>query len=105
MELVVAALAAIALGLGGGWLSYRMRMRDLLAGLERHLRLEAEARQATRLRCWCEDCDLKAHGGLRSKMSVCPDCGDQRCSRAAHHDLPCSKTLNVEVKAAACGRP
>lgn len=91
MEAVALTLALVALGLAVGGLSYRLRMRDLLAGLERHLRLEAEARQAQRLRCWCEDCDLQAHGGMHSQMSVCPDCGDKRCSRAAHHDLPCSK--------------
>jgi hypothetical protein len=95
MEAVALALALVALGLGAGWLSYRLRMRDLLAGLERSLRLEAEARQAQRLRCWCEDCDLQAHGGMRSQMSVCPDCGDKRCSRAAHHDFPCSKPPNA----------
>jgi hypothetical protein len=90
-------LPLVAAGLAGGWLSYRLRFAPLMRSLEAHLREEAAERQAKRLRCWCEDCDLKAHGGLRSKMSVCPDCGDKRCSRAAHHDLPCSKPPNLEV--------
>jgi len=46
-------------------------------------------------RCWCETCDVSANGGLRSRMSVCPQCGDKRCPRAEHHDNVCSKTTNV----------
>lgn len=95
MEAVAMISALVALGLGAGWLSYRLRMRDLLAGLEKDLRREFAERQVRRLQCWCEDCDIKAHGGLRTKMSLCPECGDKRCSRAAHHDLPCVKTPNV----------
>lgn len=99
MEFPAVTLALIAIpcviGLGAGWLSYRKRMRDLLAGLERHLREEAAERQAQRLRCCCEDCDIKAHGGLRTKMSVCPECGDKRCPRAAHHDPGCDTTLTA----------
>ena len=90
-------LPLVAVGLAGGWLSYRLRFAPLMRSLEKHLREEAAERQAQRLRCWCEDCDLKAHGGLRSKMCVCPECGDKRCPRAAHHDLPCSKTPNVRA--------
>ena len=85
----------VAAGFFGGWLSYRICWAPLLRSLEKNLREEAAERQAQRLRCWCEDCDQKAHGRFRSKMSVCPECGDKRCSRAAHHDLPCSKTPNV----------
>ena len=50
----------------------------------------ALAQQAEPVRCWCESCDMAANGGLRTRMSVCPSCGDKRCQRAAHHDNPCS---------------
>lgn len=43
------------------------------------------------LNCWCETCDL-AQGHLlgRTRMSVCPNCGDKRCPRAIHHDAACA---------------
>jgi hypothetical protein len=50
----------------------------------------ALAQQVEPVRCWCESCDMAANGGLRTRMSVCPSCGDKRCQRAAHHDNPCS---------------
>lgn len=43
--------------------------------------------------CWCEDCDVKANEGLRSRMSLCPECGDKRCPRAKSHDAACPKGL------------
>ena len=36
------------------------------------------------------ECDLKANGGLRSRMSLCPECGDKRCPRAEDHRAECS---------------
>lgn len=41
--------------------------------------------------CWCEACDVEANHGLRTRMSVCPSCGDKRCSMAAHHGFACDK--------------
>lgn len=41
--------------------------------------------------CWCEFCDLESNGPLRTRMSICPTCGDKRCPRAAHHDAACQK--------------
>jgi hypothetical protein len=40
--------------------------------------------------CWCACCDLAANNGLRSKMSVCPGCGDKRCPHAEHHSNQCN---------------
>ena len=43
--------------------------------------------------CWCESCDIAEHPnvlGGRTRMSVCPNCGDKRCARAKHHDATCS---------------
>jgi len=45
--------------------------------------------------CWCESCDTAANHGLRTRMSVCPDCGDKRCPRAAQHGNECCKTPNA----------
>lgn len=43
-EVLAITLAVIAIGLGAGWLSYRMRIRDLLGGMEQYVREEAAAR-------------------------------------------------------------
>ncbi|MEG1769868.1 MAG: hypothetical protein RR311_15460 [Comamonas sp.] len=43
-----------------------------------------------RLACWCECCDTVANSGFRSRMSICPKCGDKRCPRAYHHNSDCS---------------
>lgn len=40
--------------------------------------------------CWCENCDTAANGGLCSRMSLCPECGNKRCPRATHHDNACT---------------
>lgn len=40
-------------------------------------------------KCWCEACDL-AFGGLRTRMSICPDCGDKRCPKAHDHKHRCA---------------
>ena len=50
----------------------------------------ASAQQVEPVRCWCESCDMAANGGLRTRMSVCPSCGDKRCQRAKHHDNACN---------------
>ncbi|WP_313082622.1 hypothetical protein [Pulveribacter sp.] len=40
--------------------------------------------------CWCESCDIAANGGLCSRMSLCPECGNKRCPRATYHDNACT---------------
>lgn len=35
--------------------------------------------------------DRATNGGLRSRMSLCPQCGDKRCPRAEHHASVCQK--------------
>lgn len=42
--------------------------------------------------CWCETCDTTANSGLRSRMSLCPDCGNKRCPKATHHDNACTNS-------------
>ena len=44
--------------------------------------------------CWCARCDME-HNVLRTRMSVCPECGDKRCPRAEDHGNECRKTPNV----------
>lgn len=48
-----------------------------------------EGREIHQPACWCETCDIAANSGLRSRMSLCPQCGDKRCPRAQQHDNPC----------------
>lgn len=40
--------------------------------------------------CWCETCDTQANHGMRTRMSLCPECGNKRCPKAAHHDNACT---------------
>lgn len=48
--------------------------------------------------CWCETCDTDANHGLRSRMSLCPQCGNKRCPRATHHDNSCTGSNEVGQK-------
>lgn len=48
-----------------------------------------EGREIRQPACWCETCDIAANSGLRSRMSLCPQCGDKRCPCAQQHDNPC----------------
>lgn len=50
--------------------------------LQEALRLQSPA-------CWCSACDSAANGGMRSRMSLCPSCGDKRCPRSLHHEHDC----------------
>ena len=52
-----------------------------------------------KVQCWCETCDMAANAGFRTRMSVCPDCGDKRCPRAGHHSMACHETPNVRAEA------
>lgn len=47
---------------------------------------------AISLGCWCEACDVAASpNGIRTRMCVCPECGDKRCPRASHHNQQCAE--------------
>jgi predicted RNA-binding Zn-ribbon protein involved in translation (DUF1610 family) len=87
------AALCTALGWPGGISDPVLDRTSLLRRVAALARQQGVELQAYQLRCWCEDCDIKVHGGLRTKMSVCPECGDKRCRRAAHHDFPCSKRV------------
>ncbi len=39
--------------------------------------------------CWCETCDTSLHG-TRTRMSLCPLCGNKRCPKATRHDNDCT---------------
>lgn len=52
--------------------------------------------------CWCVACDLAQGSPMgRTRMCVCPDCGDKRCPRAAHHEAACPAPKEQKLKAAA----
>ena len=51
--------------------------------------------------CWCEDCDTAANSGLRSRMSLCQECGNKRCPRAKHHDNACTASAKPATQPAA----
>ena len=55
----------------------------------------AEAQRGEAAVCWCECCDEAANNGMRTRMAVCPECGDKRCPRAEFHGSECQKTPNV----------
>ena len=61
---------------------------------------ELLARRAlVKVACWCDSCDKEANAGFRTRMGVCPDCGDKRCNRAQHHDNACSTAPHRTVSA------
>lgn len=76
-------LALIALGLGVGWLSYRLRMRDLLDGLEAHIRAKRCPKATDHLNA-CSDSNEPGQPGsaypkthfLDSEHPRCVDAGD-----------------------------
>ena len=88
LVILPAAIGLAVLSFGNRWLRGQWAADD---AWREHMR----QRDAARIACWCENCDMMAHSNIRTRMSVCPDCGDKRCSRAAHHSLECSKTPNV----------
>lgn len=47
--------------------------------------------------CWCEACDIAANGPFRSRMSLCPACGDKRCPRAKDHRENCSNPAQAQA--------
>lgn len=46
-------------------------------------------------KCWCYTCDFNGVtktpllGGMRTRMNLCPDCGNKRCPRALYHESAC----------------
>ena len=41
-------------------------------------------------KCSCAACDKAANHGMRTHMSVCPQCGSKRCEKALNHQAECS---------------
>lgn len=48
-------------------------------------------------KCFCEACDV-AQNGLRTRMHVCPQCGDKRCPKAENHWNQCRETFGDMVR-------
>lgn len=48
-------------------------------------------------KCWCEACNINLNG-WRTRMSVCPDCGDKRCPKALHHDGHCAASCKEPTR-------
>jgi len=44
--------------------------------------------------CWCERCDIQANA-IRTRMWICPECGDKRCEKARFHGNRCSTKMNL----------
>lgn len=62
------------------------------AAIYRAMLAAAPAAQQPAKECWCESCDLAQGNPLgRTRMSLCPQCGDKRCPRAKHHDNACAQ--------------
>lgn len=67
-----------------------------------HVRHAGARRLYSQTNCWCVSCDLAQNNPLgRTRMCVCPECGDKRCPRAAHHDAPCPSPAEQKLKTAA----
>jgi hypothetical protein len=47
-------------------------------------------------KCWCEKCDIDLNG-MRTRMSICPDCGDKRCPKAKSHNN-CCQLATMDIK-------
>lgn len=47
--------------------------------------------------CWCEACDLKINGPLRTKISVCPVCHDAGCPRSKDHRNECNSQTQAKA--------
>ena len=55
--------------------------------------------------CWCMTCDAMLNDALEMngdhtawmfpRFIVCPDCGNKRCPKAAHHDRGCTRSNDV----------
>lgn len=66
------------------------RVQELEAQRNLALAKQAWDRGIKSPECHCEACDIAANGGLRSRMSLCPQCGNKRCPQATHHDNACT---------------
>ena len=98
-------LVLLPLAVGLAVLIFGNRWQQGQWAAERAWREHMHQRDTARLSCWCEHCDMAAHGNMRTRMSVCPDCGDKRCGRAAHHSLACGKPPNVGDERTTTARP
>ncbi|MDO6385626.1 hypothetical protein [Uliginosibacterium sp. 31-12] len=53
-----------------------------------HDMTDADFDEVLRVKCHCERCDIEANI-LRTRMSICPKCGDKRCPHALYHGNDC----------------
>lgn len=97
----------------GAWLlqSFERAIADKFQGFTRyatageiaeHDAATQPAAQRVGSGCWCETCDTAANG-LRTKMALCPQCGNKRCPRATHHDNSCTGSNEPGQKGSSWG--
>jgi hypothetical protein len=53
----------------------------------------------------CHLCFNKSGQVLLDRMILCPECGNKRCPKATHHDLPCTKSNDVGQKGSIYNQP
>jgi hypothetical protein len=53
----------------------------------------------------CHLCFNKSGQVLLDRMILCPECGNKRCPKATHHDLPCTKSNDVGQKGSIYDQP
>ncbi len=63
---------------------------DLFAAVDERDALRARIAERERAHCTCEKCLLERFP-YPLVMSVCPECGDKRCPRAADHRNECNR--------------
>ncbi len=79
-------------------LGYKPMLSELADAIKAKLaELSKDAEQHLR-GCWCEFCNMKANGGLRTRMSICPNCGDKRCDKAKYHESNCTQAIDEAIK-------
>ena len=72
--------------------SLHARVQELEAQRNLALAKQAWDRGIKSPECHCEACDIAANSGRRSRMSLCPQCGNKRCPRASSHSNACTSS-------------
>lgn len=53
----------------------------------------------------CHLCFNKSGQMFLDRMILCPECGNKRCPKATHHDLPCTKSNDLGQKGSIYDQP
>ena len=46
----------------------------------------------------CHLCFNKSGQVLLDRMILCPECGNKRCPKATHHELPCANAVEAKLR-------